>query len=62
MKKKKKGSFYEPKLLKGTWEALRINKVIRRDYKKKQALVKYKGYDDDFKINCMSIKDLINIS
>ena len=40
MKKKKKGSFYEPKLVKGTREALRINKVIRRDYKKKQALVK----------------------
>ena len=25
-----------------------IDKVIRRNYKKKQALVKWKGYSDDF--------------
>ena len=31
------GSFYEPELLK---DVFRIDKVIRRDYKKKQALVK----------------------
>ena len=35
-----KGSFYEPELLKANQEIFRIDKVIRRDYKKKQALVK----------------------
>ena len=33
-------SFYEPKLLKETQDIFRIDKIIRRDYKKKQALVK----------------------
>ena len=32
-----KGSFYEPELLKAEQEILRIDKVIRRNYKKKQA-------------------------
>ena len=32
-----KGSFYEPKLLKAKQELFRIDQVIRRDYKKKQA-------------------------
>ena len=36
-------SFYEPKLLKATQDIFRIDKVIRRDYKKKQALVKWLG-------------------
>ena len=35
-----KGSFYEPELLKARQDVFRIDKVIRRDYKKKQALVK----------------------
>ena len=43
-----KGSFYEPELLKAKQEVFRIDKVIRRDNKKKQALVKWKGYGDDF--------------
>ena len=43
-----KGSFYEPELLKAKQDVFRIDKVIRRDYKKKQALVKWKGYSDDF--------------
>ena len=43
-----KGSFYEPELLKAKQDVFRIDKVIRRDYKKKQALVKWKGYIDDF--------------
>ena len=34
------GSFYEPELLKAKQDVFRIEKVIRRDYKKKQALVK----------------------
>ena len=43
-----KGSFYEQEMLKATQEIFRIDKVIRRDNKKKQALVKWKGYSDDF--------------
>ena len=42
------GSFYEPELLKAKQDVFRIDKVIRRDYKKKQALVKWKGYSNDF--------------
>ena len=37
------GSFYEPELLKAKQGVFRIHKVIRRDYKKKQALVKWLG-------------------
>ena len=43
-----KGSFYEPELLKAKQDVFRNDKVIRSDYKKKQALVKWKGYSDDF--------------
>ena len=39
-----KGSFYEPELLKAKQDVFRIDKVIRRDYKKKQALIKWLGY------------------
>ena len=35
-------------------------KVIRRDYKKKQALVKWKGYSDEFN-SWIPFKDLKNI-
>ena len=42
------GSFYEPELLKAKQDVFRIDKVVRKDYKKKQALVKWKGYSDDF--------------
>ena len=55
-----KGSFYEPELLKAKQEVFRIDKVIRRDYKKKQALVKWKGYSDDFN-SWIPIKDLEHI-
>ena len=55
-----KGSFYEPKLLKANQEIFRIDKVIRRDYKKKQALVKWKGYNDDFN-SWIPIKDLVDV-
>lgn len=54
------GSFYEPELLKATREVFRIDKVTRRAHKKKQALAKWKGYDDDFN-SWIPIKDLINI-
>jgi len=54
------GSFYEPELLKAKQDVFRIDKVIRRDYKKKQALVKWKGYSDDFN-TWRSFKDLQSI-
>ena len=54
------GSFYEPELLKAKQEVFRIDKVVRRDYKKKQALVKWKGYSDDFN-SWIPIKDLKDI-
>ena len=52
-----KGSFYESELLKAKQDVFRIEKVIRRDYQKKQALVKWKGYDDRFN-SWVSLKDL----
>ena len=59
-----KGSFYEPELLKAKQDVFRIDKVIKRDYKKKQALVKWSGYSDDFN-SWLKFKDLkkhININ
>ena len=55
-----KGSFYEPELLKAKKDVFRIDKVIRRDYKKKQALVKWKAYSDDFK-SWVPLKDWTDI-
>ena len=55
-----KGSFYEPELLEAKQDVFRIDKVIRRDYKKKQALVKWKGYSDEFN-SWIPIKGLKNI-
>ena len=46
---KMKGSFYEPELLKAKQDIFRIEKVIRKNPKKKLALVKWKSYSDDFK-------------
>ena len=37
------GSFYQPELLKAKQYVFRIDKVIQRDYKKKQAVVKLLG-------------------
>ena len=51
------GSFYEPELLKAKQDVFRIDKVIRRNYKKKQALVKWKGYSDEFN-SWIPMKDL----
>ena len=42
------GSFYEPELLKTKQEVFRIDKIIRRDKKKKLVLVSWKGYSSDF--------------
>ena len=54
------GSFYEFELLEAKQDVFRIDKIIRRDYKKKQALVSWKGYSDDFN-SWIPIKDLKNI-
>ena len=54
------GGFYEPELLKATQDVLCIDKVIPSDYKKKQALVKWKGYSHDFNSR-ISFKDLQTI-
>jgi len=51
------GSFYEPELLRTNQNIFRIDKVIRRDYKKKRALVKWKGYSNDFN-SWIPFKDL----
>ena len=44
---KVEGSFYEKELQKAKQQTFRIEKVIRRDNKKKKALVKWKGYSDN---------------
>ena len=54
------GSFYELELLEAKQDVFRIDKIIRRDYKKKQALVSWKGYSDDFN-SWIPIKDLKNL-
>lgn len=54
------GSFYELELLKAKQDIFRIDKVIRRDYKKKQALVSWSGYPKEFN-SWVSFKDLENI-
>ena len=51
------GSFYEPKLLKAKQDVFCIDKVIQKNYKKKQALVKWKGYSDEFN-SWIPMKDL----
>ena len=53
------GSFYEKELQKAKQQTFRIEKVIRRDKKKKKALVKWKGYSDKFN-SWVSFKDLVN--
>ena len=53
------GSFYEQELQKAKQETYRIEKVIRRDNKKKMALVKWSGYPDKFN-SSVSFKDLVN--
>ena len=57
------GSFYEPepKLLKAEQDIFHIDKVIRRDYKRKQALVKWFGYSDNFN-SWIPLSDLQNLS
>ena len=45
---KVEGSFYEKELQKAKQQTFRIEKVVKRDNKKKKALVKWKGYSDKF--------------
>lgn len=54
------GSFYEPELLKAVQDVFRIAHVLRKDYKKKLALVKCKGYGDEFN-SWIPLGDLKNI-
>ena len=42
------GSFYEQELQRSSQEIFQIEKVIRRDNKRKRALVKWRGYPDQF--------------
>ena len=42
------GSFYENELQKTDQDFYRIDKVIKKDYKKKLALVSWKGYPKEF--------------
>ena len=51
------GSLYEQELLKSKQKTFRIDKVLRRDNKKKKALVKWKGYPDTFN-SWVSFRDL----
>ena len=54
-----KGSFYEQELQKAKQKIFRIEKIIRRDNKKKIALVKWSGYPDKFN-SWISSKDLVD--
>ena len=52
------GSFYEQEMQKAVQDVYRIEKVIRRDYKKGKALVKWSGYPEKFN-SWVDIKDLM---
>ena len=54
------GSFYEQELIPAKQSVFRIDKVIKRDYKKKRALIKWSGYSDDFN-SWVPLKDLISL-
>ena len=56
---KVEGSFYEKELQLAKQQTFRIEKVVRRDNKKKKALVKWKGYSDKFN-SWVSFKDLVD--
>ena len=56
---KVEGSFYEKELQKAKQQTFRIEKIVRRDNKKKKALVKWKGYSDKFN-SWVNFKDLVD--
>ena len=53
------GSFYGKELQKAKQQTFRIEKVVRRDNKKKKALVKWKVYSDKFN-SWVDFKDLVD--
>ena len=56
---KEEGSFNEKELQKAKQQTFRVEKVVRRDNKKKKALVKWKGYSDKFN-SWINFKDLVD--
>ena len=56
---KVEGSFYEKELQKAKQQTFLMEKVVRRDNKKKKALVKWKGYSDKFN-SWVNFKDLVD--
>ena len=56
---KVEGSFYEKELKKAKQQTFRIEKVVKRDNKKKKELVKWKGYSDKFN-SWVDFKDLVD--
>ena len=56
---KVEGSFYEKELQLAKQQTFRIEKVIKRDNKKKKALVKWKGYSNKFN-SWVNFKDLVD--
>ena len=58
---KVEGSFYEKELQKTKQQTCRIEKVVRRDNKKKKALIKWKGYSDKFNSR-VDFKDLVDFN
>ena len=61
MRESMKGSVYEQELQKAKQQTFRIEKLIKRDNKKKMALVKWSGYPDKFN-SCVSFEDLVNFN
>ena len=55
------GSFYELELLEAKQDVFRIDKIIRRDYKKKQALVSWTNQGFKKCVNELKIKSIIHI-
>ena len=55
-----KGSFYEQELQKTDQEIFRIEKIIRKDNKKKMALVKWRGYPEKFN-SWVKMEDVVNL-
>ena len=58
MRRYKGALIYEPELLKAKQDIFGIDKVIRRDYKKKQVLVKFLDYSDDLRVSLPKIRPL----
>ena len=59
MGEKTGGTFCEKELQKVKQQTFRIEKVLRRDNKKKKALVKWSGYSDKFN-SWINFKGLVN--